>query len=255
MDRLMKSNGWLLAVILCSALAADPGLAARRGKSAPHANSGAAQDGQGLSHEGALGAAVPASRAPAPAVTDVKTGVDTAGQTPAVPAPPVVNSRAPNAGGKSAAMAHGIDLVRPDDGYANLRRRAARSSLVANAQRKKPQIVAPVTGTPHAPAAVGPTVEQARNSTGAPVSANVNLTKPGAIHAVPAVPANTGPAKNSLGVSLNETHHRDIHVTATTAMAPVNGVNGTTMGRVGLTGIGGPAKERSAIGGSAFRKF
>jgi hypothetical protein len=32
------------------------------------------------------------------------------------------------------------------------------------------------------------------------------------------------------------------------------GINGTTMGHAGLGGVGGPAKDRSGINGSAYRK-
>ena len=44
---------------------------------------------------------------------------------------------------KTGAAVQGIDLVRPDGGNANLRRRATRSSLIANAAKKVPTIVAP----------------------------------------------------------------------------------------------------------------
>jgi hypothetical protein len=47
----------------------------------------------------------------------------------------------------------------------------------------------------------------------------------------------------------------EVHVTATGAVAPVTGINGTTMGHAGVGGIGGPAKDRSAIGGSTYRRF
>jgi hypothetical protein len=68
------------------------------------------------------------------------------------------------------------------------------------------------------------------------------------------VPVNAGLAKNSLGVSVNDKHPSPIHLTATGVTAPVTGINGTTLGHAGVNGIGGPAKERSAIGGSAFHK-
>jgi hypothetical protein len=251
MDRHMKSNWWLLAVIGCAALAADPSLAARRGKSAPHASPGVSQDGQGLSH----GAASPASRAPEPAVTDTKTGIDTAHQNSGPPEPSATISRVPNANGKFPGTAHGIDLVRPDDGYAGLRRRAARSSLISAAQGRKPQIVAPALVTPHPPSPAGATAEPVRNSAGMPMPAHTGGPKADAASAVMHQPANAGPARNSLGLAMNETHRHDIRVTATTATPPVTGINGTTMGHAGIHGIGGPAKERSAIGGSAFRKF
>jgi hypothetical protein len=69
------------------------------------------------------------------------------------------------------------------------------------------------------------------------------------------VTAKPGLAKNNLGLSVNEIRRPEVHVTATGAVAPVTGINGTTMGHAGVGGIGGPAKDRSAIGGSTYRRF
>jgi hypothetical protein len=91
-----------------------------------------------------------------------------------------------------------------------------------------------------------------REKTGTVISPGIRLIHTGP---APVVPVNAGLAKNSLGVSVNDKHPSAIHVTATNATAPVTGINGTTMGHhPGVGGIGGPAKERSAIGGSAFHK-
>jgi hypothetical protein len=249
MDRHMKSNWWLPAVIACVALAADPSLAARRGKSNAPASHGASQNGEGLAHEGTL----PGSHPTGPTVTDIKSGVETDGATSVHPDPPAAKSPI-SPGAKSAGATHGIDPGRPGDGYTNLQRRAARSSVISAMPRKKPQIVAPVALAPHPTSPAGPTADPVRNAAGLPMSAHVNLPKPGAVRAGANEPPNPGLARNSLGLSVNEAHRHEIRVTATTT-APVAGINGTTMGHAGTTGIGGPAKERSAIGGATFRRF
>ena len=58
-----------------------------------------------------------------------------------------------------------IDLTRPDDGYGNLRRRAARPSLIA--AQKKLQPVTAATVAPHPPASA--MVDHPRNAAGAVV--------------------------------------------------------------------------------------
>jgi hypothetical protein len=190
---------------------------------------------------------------PSPVVTDVKPGND-ARSTSVRLEPPAANGPT-GLGNKSAGSAGGIDLVRPDDGYANLRHRWARSSPPRlTTPRKQPQIVAPTAATPHSASPASAKVEPMRNSAALPMSVHIDGPKPGAAGAVPARPANTGLARNNLGLNLSETHFHEGRVTATTT-APVSGINGTTMGHAGAAGIGGPAKERSAIGGSAFRKF
>jgi hypothetical protein len=86
-----------------------------------------------------------------------------------------------------------------------------------------------------------------RNSAG--VALPLSTGKPDSMHTVPGV---TGLAKNSLGISVNEIRRPTTHLTATSSMAPVTGINGTTMGHAGVGGVGGPAKDRSGINGSAF---
>jgi hypothetical protein len=233
----------LLAVIACFALSAEPSLAAGRGKFAPQASQGFSPDGQRHSHNGAL----PTSHL-TDGLTGTKIGVDAIGPASAHPETP--DNPPTSANGRSAATTRGIDLVRPDDGYANLRRRAARSSLVSPTQ-KKPPPVAPLAVTLRPPSPAGATSESARNSGAMPIPAHINAPKPSAVGAVTNEPANTGLARNSLGLSTNAPHHHEIRITA--APFPVTGINGSTMGHAGTTGIGGPTKERSAIGGSARR--
>jgi hypothetical protein len=248
MDRRMTPNWWLLAVIACTALAADPSLAAWRGRPAPQLFHGVTQDAHS-SHE----VASPASQLTNPVVTDIKTDVDRAGSNSVHSEPSAAHSPT-SVSGKSAGTPHLIDLVRADDGYANLRRRAARPSLISAGQKKKPQIVTPVAVVPPPPSPAGAT-ERARNSAGMPMPAKINFLGPDAVRAVTNEPANAGPAKNSLGLTVNHTQRNNPHVTAASTTAPVMGINGSSMGHVGTAGIGGPAKERSAIGGSSFRRF
>jgi hypothetical protein len=214
MDRQVKI---FLAVIACVALTADASLAAgRHGKHTP-------PSGKAVSHG------------------------ETANDHPAKSEEPT--SKPTREGDKSAAGEHGIDLVRHDDGYINLHRRATRSSLIA--AKKKLAVVPPVVVMPHPPLPADATkVEPVRNSAGvtAPV---IKKTEP--IHTAPDLPVNPGLAKNSVGVGINEIHRPQVHVTATGTTAPVPGINGTTFGHGG--GIGGPAKDRSAINGSSFHKF
>jgi len=157
--------------------------------------------------------------------------------------------------GSRTAGKGGIDLVRPDDGYGNpgLRRRATRSSLIALSQNKKSRILPPVVLPPHLPSVSAAPIEHLRNSAGVALPVGTGIAKPDSLHTVAGLPANTGLAGNSLGISTNETHRAGIHVTTSSTMPPVTGINGTNLGHAGASGIGGPAKDRTGINGSALR--
>ena len=159
---------------------------------------------------------------------------------------------APVGGVKGGTANHGgIDLVSPDEGYgnyANLRRRAARKALSALAPKRPPSvpqinlnirtapgvgtgseatrnalgIVTGVTGSRHAPAFM------LRGATGSVASVG---TSPG-VHPVPIYRVNPLPA--------------DARMTT--------GINGTNMGHAATGGIGGPAKSRTGINGTSFRR-
>jgi hypothetical protein len=174
-----------------------------------------------------------AASPPAPATSSGRAGIES-------------GSKTSGKGGKSAGAARGIDLVRPDDGYINLRRRATRSSLIA-AGKKMLQIAPPVAVKPHRASPADASVEPLRNSAGVALP-----LKPDSIHTAPRMPVTTGLAKNSIGLSVNEIQRPETHLTATGAVAPVTGINGTNMGRTGVGGVGGPAKDRSGINGSDF---
>jgi hypothetical protein len=267
MDRQVKTNRWFFAVVACAALAAGASFAAEREGSNPAPKSGettATQEGSG--------------RLPDAGVAASKAGADTGGQNSGLAgnrndavnaaarpsAPGVATGRATrggvgeagpkaaNAGGKSAAAPRGIDLVRPDDGYASrgLRRRATRSSLIAAGQKKKLQIVPTVAATSRPPSPASAALESLRNSAGVAMPAHYSSGKADSIHTAP---ASTAIAKNSLGMNITALHPPETHPKVTGPMPVVAGISGTTMGHAGLGGIGGPAKDRSGISGSGFR--
>jgi hypothetical protein len=238
------ARSWrVVAAAACVTLAASPGLAA--GRHAPHhvAQPAAQSAGQ------AGGASTPADQAK-PEGAEAKTLVDTtvSKTTPKEPA-----DRGKPTDSKSVGR---IDLTRPDDGYGNLRRRAARPSLIA-AQKKLP-VVRPATIVLHPPAAA--TAEHPRNAAGAaipavpPLPAAVGAVKPEPVHAEPTAATAFGDPKNNLGLTATGVHPAAVHVATTPAppKPPVIGINGTTLHQGG-PGIGGPATDRSAIGGSTYR--
>jgi hypothetical protein len=234
----------MVAGVACVTLAASPGLAA--GRHAPHhaAQPTAQSAGQ------AGGASTPVGQAK-PEGGEAKTPVDTTASktTPKEPA-----DRGKPTDSKSAGP---IDLTRPDDGYGNLRRRAARPSLIA--AQKKPPIARPANIVLHPRAAA--TAEHPRNAAGAAVPAAVptlpaavGAVKPKPVHAEPTAATAFGGAKNNLGLSATGIHPAPVHVATTPAppRPPVIGINGTSLHQAG-PGIGGPATDRSAIGGSSYR--
>jgi hypothetical protein len=217
------ATSWRIAATLaCVAFAASPGVAA--GRHIPHA-----------SHPAAPSA-------------------ETAGGTPpaAGQAKPEGGDVAADRGGKAGdnKSVGPIDLTRPDDGYGNLRRRAARHLFIA-AQKKPP---AATTIALHPPVTTTP--EHLRNSAGATVPAlpvvpaAVGSARPEPGHVEPGA---FGGAKNSLGLGLG-VHPAPVHVATTPAppKPPVIGINGTSLHAAG-TGIGGPTKDHSAIGGSSYK--
>jgi hypothetical protein len=230
----------IVAVMACTAFTVGPSLAA--GRHAPHHASQPAAQGAGQ----AGGASTSTGQAKPPEGGNAAGPVDTtAAKTPKEPA-----DHGKTTDSKSVGP---IDLTRPDDGYANLRRRAARPSLIA-AQKKS--VVAPGTVAPHPPAAA--TAEHARNAAGAAVPGAPAL--PPAVGAAKSEPLHAesvpgfGGAKNNLGLATTGTHPAAVHVATTPAAPkpPVIGINGTSLHQAGA-GIGGPAKDHSAIGGSTYR--
>jgi hypothetical protein len=260
-------NRWFLAGVACLALAASASSAAeRKGSTVPKSS-------EAVSHQESL---------PEPTLPDpggaMKVGSNPAGQNsdhsenrndpgdiavrPSAAATPNasgINESGGKAAGRGANFVeapHGIDLVRPDDGYGNpgLRRRATRSSLIALSPNKKARILPPVVLPPRLPSFSAAPVERPRNSAGVALPVATGIAKPDSLHTVAGLPASTGlTGSNSLGISTNETHRAGIHVTTSSTMPPVTGINGTNLGHVGASGIGGPAKDRTGINGSALR--
>jgi hypothetical protein len=240
--RFAPATGWAIVAALACVTLVGPALAAAR--HTPHASQPAAQAA------GAAGAAsTPAGQAK-PDAGEASTSVDT-NASKATPMGPV------DRGGKTndSKSVGPIDLTRPDDGYGNLRRRATRPSLIA--AQKKPPTVTP-TIAPHPPASA--IVEHLRNATGATVSATpaqpagFGVARPEPAHAPPG--AAFGAVKNNLGLSPSGLHPTPVHVATTPAppKPPVAGINGTSL-HPAANGIGGPAKNHSAIAGSSYRHW
>jgi hypothetical protein len=243
------SMNWrIVAALTCVTLAGSPGLAA--GRHAPHASQPAAQGG---GPGGGASASVPAGQAGRDA-GEASRPVDTIDTTVSKTSPKGPVDR----GGKTtdSKSVGPIDLTRPDDGYGNLRRRAARPSLIA--AQKRLQIATPATVAPHPPASA--MVDHPRNAAGAVVPGmstppvGLGAAKPGPVHTEPATASAFGAGKNSLGLSATGLHAVPVHVATTPAPTKplVAGINGTSLHPAAL-GIGGPAKDHSAIAGSSYR--
>jgi hypothetical protein len=239
------ATSWrVVAALACVTLAASPGVAAGR-HALHHAAQPAAQGG------GQAGSTSTSAGQAKPEGGNAAGPVDTtaAKTTPKEPA-----DRGKTTDSKSVGP---IDLTRPDDGYGNagLRRRAARASLIA--ARTKPSVMRPAALVPHPPAAA---TEHARNAAGAAVPAAptlpaaVGAAKPEPAHAEPTAATGFGAAKNNLGLTETGAPPSPVHVATTPAppKPPVIGINGTSLHQAG-PGIGGPTKDRSAIGGSTYR--
>jgi hypothetical protein len=171
--------------------------------------------------------------------------------------------KAPGSVGKTGAAVRGIDLVRPDGGNASLRRRATRSSLIADAPKKVPTIVPPANIAVHAPISL-PAVA-AKNAIGV-TAPGTGVQNPAVAHPSTGVTVNGNAAngyvaKTSIGGNAGEVRHENpppvpkspvplsgaIHAT---------GLSGTTMGHpaVNAAALGGPAHNVSGIGGASIRQ-
>lgn len=168
---------------------------------------------------------------------------------------------APGGAGRTGAdrtggHAHGIDLVRPDDGYASLRRRATRSSLIADGLKKSPAIVPSHNAVVHPPAPLtGAPAEHARNAIGATAPTNTGIGNAGIAHPVSGA-ALGNIAKTSIGGNVGEVHHAVPHpVPIAVAPSHSTGLSGAAMGRpsTGLATLGGPAHTVSGISGANVR--
>jgi hypothetical protein len=161
--------------------------------------------------------------------------------------------------GRTGAALHGIDLVRPDDGYASrgLGRRATRPSLFAKSPKGTPTIVPPGNVVVHPPTSVpGAPVEFARNAIGVTVPStsiqNLSIVHPSSGIAV----INGTAAKTSIGGNANEIRHENPHPVAIAGPSiHSTGLNGTAMGHptAGPAELGGPSHTATGIGGASIR--
>jgi hypothetical protein len=237
-NRRLRNNRWLVVVVACATLAAGASFAEERGgKSDEAAPSGRPSDSGGAANK-----AVQVDRTLAlPEIAAMPEALPCALRPP-MAEPLGVERRAKAVldrryghRGKATAAPGGIDLIRPDDGYSNLRRRTARSSPIAAGQ-KSPPIVSTVTVVPHPRSLVPALGEPVRNSTGVTIARTTpGPAKTDSNHTVPGAPG---------GIGISKTH--------ITAMAPVTGINGTNIRHAGAGGVGGPKKDLSGINGSAF---
>jgi hypothetical protein len=146
-----------------------------------------------------------------------------------------------------------IDLTRPDDGYANLRRRAVRSSLIANGPKKNPVVV---LATPPVvrPTSPGPPAEPARNAIGVSPPASVGLHGLSVIHPTTDAGTRGNAVKTTIGSHVGEFRHDNPQFHPITPTLNT-GLNGTAMGRptTSPATLGGPAHVVSGIGGTSMR--
>ncbi len=184
---------------------------------------------------------------------------------------PKVPATVGKTGAATGAAVRGIDLVRPDGGYAGLRRRATRSSLIANAPKKVPAIVPPGNIVVHTPISL-PAVA-AKNAIGVTVPGtgvqNLAVAHPSTGVMVNGNAANGYVAKTSIGGNTGEVRHENpppvpkSPVPKSPVPTPVpmsgaihaTGLSGTAMGHptVNAAALGGPAHNVSGIGGASVR--
>ncbi len=154
------------------------------------------------------------------------------------------------------------DPIRVEGGGAGLQRRTKLKALIANPPR-------PATGSPAPNARIVPPLERPGAEAGGTRNA-VGIVFPGGgqglSHAVPPSPTGAAVGARSLGGSVagvaapagNVGSARRPAVPAqpiASPLAPASGINGTTIGHIasGPAYIGGPAKDRSGINGTAMR--
>jgi hypothetical protein len=164
----------------------------------------------------------------------------------------------PAAGGTGkTGAAHGINLVTPDNGYASLRRRATRSSLIANGPKKSPMVVPPGNAVVHTPALPsGAPAEHGRNAIGVTAPAITGIQSPGIAHPVSGAAAVGSVAKTSIGAEVGDVRHETPHTVPIAAISSHStGLSGAAMGHptTSAATLGGPSHTVSGIGGGNVR--
>ena len=256
MESRVKTHRTILAAVAVAAFAGNASLAQHgAGRSAPHGVAHHQSSAPGASEVGAN----PAGKiAPNPTIEVEKSAAHSS-------LPAAVNGVASRRGGevgndarskaftvKTGAAVQGIDLVRPDGGNASLRRRAMRSSLIADAPKKVPTIVPPGNIVVHPP--ISSPAATAKNAIG--VSApSVGIQNPGVAHPSTGVIVHGNVAKTSIGGNVGEVRHENPPPVPMVGAVHPTGLSGTTMGHpaVNSAALGGPAHTVSGIGGASIR--
>jgi hypothetical protein len=256
MESRVKTCRTILAAVAVAAFAGNASLAQHGGgKSAPH---GAVHHQSSAPGASEVGTNPAAKIAPSPTSEIEKS----AGRSSL---PAAFNSGANKKGGeggneagfkpsvaKTGAAVQGIDLVRPDGGNANLRRRAMRSSLIANAPKKVPTIVVPGNIVVHPQIPSQAVVAKNAIGVSAPSTGIQNLA---VAHPSAGVMVNGNVAKTSIGGNVGEVRHEGAHRVPIVGAVHPTGLSGTTMGHpaVNAAALGGPAHIVSGIGGTSIR--
>jgi hypothetical protein len=153
---------------------------------------------------------------------------------------------------KAGAAVQGIDPIRLDGANASLRRRAMRSSLIADAPKKVPAIVTPGNIVVHPP--ISSQTVTAKNAIGLSAT-STGIQSQAVAHLSAGVMVHGNVAKTSIGGNVSELRHENLHPVPVVGAVPATGLSGSTMGRpaVNAAALGGPAHIVSGIGGASIR--
>jgi len=174
--------------------------------------------------------------------------------------------------GKTGAAVQSIDLAGSGDGYASLRRRAMRSTLIANAPKKIPTSVPPGNTVVHPP--TSSPGEIARNAIGVTAPGS-GIRNPAIVHPTSGIAvkgsaangavananlananlANGMVAKTSIGGNAGEIRHENPHPVPAAGTIHSTGLSGSAMGHPAgnAATLGGPAHIVTGIGGGSMR--
>jgi len=174
--------------------------------------------------------------------------------------------------GKTGAAVQSIDLAGSGDGYASLRRRAMRSTLIANAPKKIPTSVPSGNTVVHSP--TSSPGEIARNAIGVTAPGS-GIRNPAIVHPTSGIAvkgsaangavanansananlANGMVAKTSIGGNAGEIRHENPHPVPAAGAIHSTGLSGSAMGHPAgnAATLGGPARIVTGIGGGSMR--
>jgi hypothetical protein len=255
----MKPAGTLLMVALLGTWAATPSLAQQdKGGAAnaagdtagPSVPKGDAGNGSGSGNGAPKESDRPADTAGPPAPSNVN-GVTKKGTGDVANDGNHKGTALPALAGKTGA--EHIDLIHPDDGYANLRRRAARKALAAGiaANKKLTPSFVPANIAAHDQGTKPPTSPVTHNAIGAVVANGHPLDRKGLVLTPPHQISGT----NSVGVATSNPLPPPVHVHTATTL-PTTGVNGTAIAHTSAPpgSVGGPAKlNTGGVNGTSLK--